>query len=332
MNKIIPIAILCCAAPFFIIGIIAWTSSDDQMEGENVGTNIGDKAPSFSIIDSAGKKMRLSDYRGKKIVVITSSATWCATCIIEAREFTPVYKEFKDKGVEFLSVSIDPTDNDRKMEEFKKNYNAPWPHTHPGIKGVKAMIIDYKLTRFEITYIIDKEGVIRFRDGGITSSAKLKEEIEKVFTGIELEDLGIEYGIQGQEHIGIGEDHPPYNSNPPTSGWHYGAPADWGMYAEELPDEQLIHNLEHGGIWASYKPEIGEEQIRRLDYIIGVNDFYTKVIISPRSKNDSDIVVAAWRRLLELTAPVTQEKEDQIIEFVERYRNKGPEFIPDTGI
>ena len=91
MSKTTLIISLCCVVPLLILGVIAFSGSDHktQTTGDSVGTTIGDQAPSFSIIDRVGKKMQLSDYNGKKILVITSTATWCPTCIIEAREFTP---------------------------------------------------------------------------------------------------------------------------------------------------------------------------------------------------------------------------------------------------
>src|SRR3989344_1710779 len=55
----------------------------------------------------------------------------------------------------------------------------------------------------------------------------------------------------GRDHIPVGALRPEYNSNPPTSGSHYAVPADWGAYDSEVPDEQLVHNLEHGGIGIS---------------------------------------------------------------------------------
>ena len=59
----------------------------------------------------------------------------------------------------------------------------------------------------------------------------------------------------GNLHVPRGEEHPPYNSVPGTSGWHYsdsGAPIAWGVYNEFIPDEVLVHNLEHGGIGIHY--------------------------------------------------------------------------------
>lgn len=132
------------------------------------------------------------------------------------------------------------------------------------------------------------------------------------------EDMGEKISNQGLKHIPVGESHPPYNSNPPTSGWHYSEPATWGVYDNELPDEQVIHNLEHGGIWISYK-DINEEtrlKLKKLAY-----GYPKSVILSPRVKNDGKISLAAWGRLLKL------EALDEIVieQFIKKYRNKSPE-------
>lgn len=128
---------------------------------------------------------------------------------------------------------------------------------------------------------------------------------------------------QGREHVGPGHQHA-YNSNPPTSGWHYPQTAEWGAYREELPDETLLHNLEHGGVWISYKSDIAPEMREKLE------GFYQKwgrkIIVAPRSKNDSDIALAAWTRLDKFG--VSEYSEDRVERFIRAYRNKGPEFIP----
>ncbi len=64
------------------------------------------------------------------------------------------------------------------------------------------------------------------------------------------------FPILSRDHIQPGQTHPPYNSNPPTNGWHYPVWADWGIYTQTIPDEYLVHNLEHGGIWISYRSAI----------------------------------------------------------------------------
>lgn len=134
--------------------------------------------------------------------------------------------------------------------------------------------------------------------------------------GISIPDLG-------REHVGLGHIHI-YNSNPPTSGWHFGQPADWGVYKQELPDETLIHNLEHGGIWISYKPDIPDDIKKKLE------DFYEKygrkTIVTPRLKNDADIALVAWGRLD--TFSVSEYSDERVEKFIKAFRNKGPEFVP----
>jgi len=123
--------------------------------------------------------------------------------------------------------------------------------------------------------------------------------------------------IQGQEHIAIGASHPEYNSNPPTSGWHYAQEANWGVYQSELPDERVLHNLEHGGIWISYT-EIDDATKTALEKIAKSN---SKVIVTPRSKNDAPIVLASWGRLQKLQA----FDEQAILAFIDANSNKSPE-------
>ncbi|MBI3631826.1 MAG: DUF3105 domain-containing protein [Candidatus Vogelbacteria bacterium] len=132
-----------------------------------------------------------------------------------------------------------------------------------------------------------------------------------------LETIRQSFPIQGQVHIAIGATHPEYNSNPPTSGWHYAEAADWDVYKKELPDEQLVHNLEHGGIWISYK-NISTTTINQIENVVRGQ---LKIIVTPRAKNDSPIVLASWGRLEKLQT----FDEVKIREFINANRNKSPE-------
>jgi len=130
---------------------------------------------------------------------------------------------------------------------------------------------------------------------------------------------GQEFTILGQEHIAVGAVHEAYNSNPPTSGPHYGTPANWGVYQEELPDEQLIHNLEHGGIWISYKPEIIGDIKTELEVL--ARKYPLSVVLTPRSGNDFLISLASWGRLENFDT----YDEARIIEFIRLNKNRSPE-------
>ncbi len=129
---------------------------------------------------------------------------------------------------------------------------------------------------------------------------------------------GVSFANQGQQHIAVGASHPAYNSNPPTSGWHYAQEATWGVHAQELPDEQVLHNLEHGGIWISYTGIDQDTQAKIEDL---AKKYPDKLIITPRAKDDTKIVVASWTRLLKMD----QYDETKIVEFISANKNKSPE-------
>ncbi|MEK7580795.1 MAG: DUF3105 domain-containing protein [Patescibacteria group bacterium] len=128
-----------------------------------------------------------------------------------------------------------------------------------------------------------------------------------------------EFTIVSREHIASGTSGSGYNSDPPTSGPHWNGPASKGVYDKEFPDEQLIHNLEHGYILISYKPDVGDDVINKLKAIVLKNDW--KIVMEPREKDDAKIVLAAWGRLLKMN----DLDENTVRDFINTYRNRGPE-------
>lgn len=144
--------------------------------------------------------------------------------------------------------------------------------------------------------------------------------------------LGEVFANQGQEHVALGNEFM-YNSNPPTSGPHYAQPANWEIYDYEVNDGIFIHNLEHGGIWISYRPTISAQAMEDLKSI--VNEFRgSQIVMAPRASNDTDVAVAAWTQLLkfDLTGDgLSDEQKDEIRAFYKALKNHGPEFVPGMG-
>ncbi|HEV2123439.1 MAG TPA: DUF3105 domain-containing protein [Chloroflexota bacterium] len=132
--------------------------------------------------------------------------------------------------------------------------------------------------------------------------------------------------IQGREHIERTQGHPPYNSTPPTSGWHYGdAVAPWGVSREPIANEVQVHNLEHGGILIQYDcPEGCPDIVSRLETI--VRSYPSKVLLAPYPDIPNHrIAVTAWGRI----AYLDEVNEPFIRQFIQRFKDKGPEFVPD---
>ena len=120
--------------------------------------------------------------------------------------------------------------------------------------------------------------------------------------------IGTQMADQGRKHIGRGEAHEPYNSDLPVSGPHYAdssSPTNWGIHDEELPSEVLIHNMEHGGVVVTYRPDLPADQIKKLKELFNSpysnNKFKPiKAIVIPRAENKSPIVMGAWRYVMNL--------------------------------
>ena len=131
---------------------------------------------------------------------------------------------------------------------------------------------------------------------------------------------------EGATHVTEGE-KVTYQSQPPTSGDHWPDPLRDGIYDIEKPDEAIVHSLEHGRIWISYRPDIPDE-IKEQVRAIAKRE--VRVIVTPRAANATDIALAAWNRLD--TFSKEEFNESRVRDFIRRYRDKGPEYVPQmTG-
>ncbi|MBI1956977.1 MAG: DUF3105 domain-containing protein [Candidatus Niyogibacteria bacterium] len=136
------------------------------------------------------------------------------------------------------------------------------------------------------------------------------------------EDFSRAVPSMGENHIAVGSALPEYNSNPPTSGPHYGQTAQSGFREEAIADQHIIHNLEHGDIWIAYHPRIADEIKEELKQFAAA-----KVIITPREANETDIALAAWGRLDTFNVENNGLPAQRINDFITRYINKGPEKV-----
>ena len=95
-------------------------------------------------------------------------------------------------------------------------------------------------------------------------------------------------------HVPLGTPHPPYNSEPPTSGPHAPGLARWGVYTESVPKEMQVHNLEDGGVVIQYSCQNCPELVKQLATIA---ERYDRVILAPYTGLDQKIALTAWGRI-----------------------------------
>jgi len=118
--------------------------------------------------------IKLSDLRGK-VVLINFWASWCIPCADEAPDLEAAYRQYKDRGVVFLGV--DWLDN----EADARNYLSKFSITFANGPDLQTKIGPlYRISGVPETYIIDKQGNVRFTKISPVSVAELAAQFEKL--------------------------------------------------------------------------------------------------------------------------------------------------------
>ena len=127
----------------------------------------------FTLKDSNGATVRLSDYKGK-VVLLNFWATWCGPCKVEIPEFVEAYNKYRDKGFVILGVlsEDEPTAKDLQdfMGEFKMNY--------PVLQANAELAESFgPLWALPTSFIIDRQGQVCSKHMGPVSKEALEREI-----------------------------------------------------------------------------------------------------------------------------------------------------------
>lgn len=142
----------------------AATVSTDSTDSKLL--KVGAKAPAFSLTNTEGKTVKLSDFKGKKVALYFYPKDMTPGCTVEACGFRDDYSELKKRGVEVLGVSGDDQKSHRK---FTEKHSLPFTllsdPTHEmmekyGAWGEKTLYGRKYMGVLRITYIIDEEGRI----------------------------------------------------------------------------------------------------------------------------------------------------------------------------
>ena len=118
-------------------------------------------APDFTLPDLTGKRVKLSDFRGKKAVFLNFWASWCLSCQEEMPTMEKLYQQFKTRGLEIVAVSIDRDKS--AVARFVEMHDVTFPILlDPDGQVAQA----YRVTGIPTHYFIDKKGVVRSREVG----------------------------------------------------------------------------------------------------------------------------------------------------------------------
>src|ERR1700685_2653291 len=137
-----------------VVAALSGTAAAQQLPGPA----IGQPAPAFTLTTVDGKTVRLSDYRGKTLV-IDVWGSWCPPCRLETPDLIAEARAAAAHGVAFLGV--DTTESASVVRAFSAAKNVPYPQVATTMNS--AFATDYAIRNYPTTFVIGPDGVLRAR-------------------------------------------------------------------------------------------------------------------------------------------------------------------------
>lgn len=133
-------------------------------------------APDFSRLDLNHRNVNLSVYRGK-VVLLNFWATWCAPCLTEIPRFAEWQQKFGGRGLQVIGISMD--DEEAPVQAAYKKYKL----NYPVLMGDEQLGESYgDVLGLPVTFLIDRNGKIRFKHEGAADLNVLGREVNALLT------------------------------------------------------------------------------------------------------------------------------------------------------
>jgi peroxiredoxin len=162
LNPIIKTLIVLPLLILIGVVVLGTLSESDNPRKKNPRPNIGDPARDFTYPDLQGNNVTLSDFYGKKVVLINIWATWCTGCRRELPTVQKLYEKFSGDDFEVLAVSIDAA-GAKVIVPFMQELGLKFP----GLLDTSGSIqLLYGTTGVPETFVIDKQGKVAFIEIG----------------------------------------------------------------------------------------------------------------------------------------------------------------------
>ena len=120
-----------------------------------------------------GERFRLADHRGQ-VVVVNVWATWCGPCRVELPGFVDVQREMRDDGVQFVGLAVD---GDASVVQ---DYAEAEALNFPQIASQRIAARAFPGNVIPRTYLIDKQGRIRYTHSGVLLKWSLRDALERL--------------------------------------------------------------------------------------------------------------------------------------------------------
>ena len=137
----------------------------------------GQPAPDFSLASLDGKTLKLSDYKGKA-VLLNFWATWCEPCKIEMPWFVQLQQQYGPQGLQVLGVAMDDTDP-QDIKQFAQKMGV----NYPIVVGKETVGDQYGgIPYLPSTFYINRDGKVVDRVFGLVSRSEIEDNIKKALS------------------------------------------------------------------------------------------------------------------------------------------------------
>ncbi|HBU82570.1 MAG TPA: TlpA family protein disulfide reductase [Paenibacillus sp.] len=181
-----------------LIGLVAWgiydtmkkkderqaslANSEQAIEGMDmssltVGINQGNIAPDFELNTPDGEKLKLSDFRGQKVIV-NMWATWCPPCRVEMPDMQKFYEKYKDEKATIIAVNM--TSSEKSLDSipnFLKEYGITFPVVLDEQNKVGEI---YQVYALPTSIIIDSQGIIQQKVSGPMNYEMMEKFVSEI--------------------------------------------------------------------------------------------------------------------------------------------------------
>gem|GEM_PF-307948 len=131
------------------------------------------QAPDFALPELNGQTLRLSDYRGK-VVLLDFWATWCGPCQMEIPGFIQLQNKYRDQGFTVIGVSLD--DSTEPVKEFYNEFKMNYPVAMNGSK--KVDLLYGGIIGLPTAFLIGRDGRIYAKHSGAQPNSVFEDEVK----------------------------------------------------------------------------------------------------------------------------------------------------------
>ena len=143
-----------------------------EQRPDRVILKAGFTAPDFEFIDLKNSRHRLSDFKGK-VVLLDFWGTWCSSCVAMTPDLVRLYEAYHRRGFEI--IGIEANDPREKVAAFVEQRRMPWTQTLEGDKGPIATL--YRVYGWPTEFLIGPDG--KFLAANYTGEFDVRAELER---------------------------------------------------------------------------------------------------------------------------------------------------------